>query len=416
MLEMMIMTLFMVVYLDWLIISNFLVLMFLYSILNLNKIGPDLLSLIMIMLSIWLILMMILSVDELEKKTFLIFLFIFMFYSLQFCFFSKSLIYFYISFEMSVLPILLILFGWGYQPDRIEAGFYLLCYTVIFSLPFLVGVYFLDFDFQLKSNFITTMVFISGFLVKLPMFGFHLWLPRAHVEAPVYGSMILAGVMLKLGGYGIVKITFFLGDLLLSNSSMLIIFSIMGGVYLSAICFTQSDLKMLIAYSSIVHMSLVISGLLTFKEIGLMGAMSMMIGHGLCSSGLFCVLGFTYNRSHSRSIYINKGYMKIIPICSLWWFLFCSSNLSFPPCLNLPGEILLLLSILGWSLEMLILGVFLNFLSSMYSIYLYSFSQHGLSTQFFSFPVFNLRESFILFMHWLPLNMLILDLSLMSFN
>nr|YP_009500696.1 NADH dehydrogenase subunit 4 [Anoeconeossa unicornuta]AWU48839.1 NADH dehydrogenase subunit 4 [Anoeconeossa unicornuta] len=414
MLEMILMSFFMVVFLDWLLISNFLVLMLLYSIFLMWDDKFYNISLVMILLSIWLILMMILSVGQKEKNGMLIFLFMFMFLSLQICFSAHSLLYFYIGFEMSVIPILLIIFGWGYQPDRIEAGLYMVCYTVLFSLPFLVGIYLLNQNFLFSKSFIVVLTFLSGFLVKLPMFGVHLWLPRAHVEAPVYGSMILAGVMLKLGGYGIMKISLFMGDWLSFSCDCLVIFSILGGIYLSILCFVQSDMKLLIAYSSIVHMSLVISGLLTFKESGLIGAMYLMVGHGLCSSGLFCVLGFSYDRSHSRSMYINKGFMTVIPSCSLWWFMFCSSNLSFPPCLNLPGEIFLFLSVISWCIEMFLFMAVLNFLSSMYSIYLYSFSQHGVPSNFFSFKMFNLKESFVLFLHWVPLNLLIMDLSIFS--
>uniref|UniRef100_A0A8D8VTP1 NADH-ubiquinone oxidoreductase chain 4 n=1 Tax=Cacopsylla melanoneura TaxID=428564 RepID=A0A8D8VTP1_9HEMI len=124
--------------------------------------------------------------------------------------------------------------------------------------------------------------------------------------------------MLKLGGYGVFKLSLILGDFLFKNAGILIVFSIMGGIIFRGICFVQSDLKLLIAYSSIVHIRIVLSGMLTIHNLGLGGAVIMIVGHGFCSSGLFCILGLTYNRTITRRIIINKGFISIIPICSFW--------------------------------------------------------------------------------------------------
>nr|WRO39596.1 NADH dehydrogenase subunit 4 [Carsidara limbata] len=413
MLDILFMTSLIVVLSNWFLVLNCLSIMFFILLIKIFNCGEDLISLIMILLSIWLISMMFMSVNLQEQTYLLMFIFIFVLVSLEITFLSEKMIFFYIGFEMSVIPVLIIILGWGYQPDRLEAGMYMLIYTVFFSLPLLFGIFI--FPYLTNISMLTLMIYILSFLVKFPMFGIHLWLPRAHVEAPVFGSMILAGVMLKLGGYGIIKISFMLGDYLYLFCSPIIIYSIMGGLFLSAVCFMQSDMKMLVAYSSIVHMSLVLSGLLTLKEIGLSGAIFMMIGHGLCSSGLFCILGCTYNRTHTRSIFFNKGLISIFPIGSLWWFLFCSSNLSFPPSLNLGGEIFLFISILSWNSVLFFLLGLIGVLSSMYSIYLYSFTQHGKIISFYSYMNFNINESLVLFLHWIPLNLLILDLNLMLF-
>nr|YP_009502275.1 NADH dehydrogenase subunit 4 [Cacopsylla pyri]AWU48878.1 NADH dehydrogenase subunit 4 [Cacopsylla pyri] len=414
MLEVLMGIFFVVVVKNWFMVSYSLIFFIFYLFFCLIDEGESVIKVVFMLLSLWLMIMMLMSVDQKLKSMDLLFIFFWLLASLLTVFYVDSLIMFYMSFEMSVLPILLILFGWGYQPDRLEAGFYMLMYTVLFSLPLLLKIFYLN-ELGAGTGLLSFFMFMMAFMVKIPMVGLHFWLPRAHVEAPVFGSMILAGVMLKLGGYGVFKLSLIVGNLIFKNSKVLIVFSVLGGVILSAICFVQSDLKLLIAYSSIVHMSIVLSGLLTMHNIGLMGAVLMMVGHGFCSSGLFCVLGMTYSRTMTRSIIMNKGFITIIPICSFWWFMFCSSNLSFPPCVNLPGELFLFVSIIVFNKYMyMILGLF-GILSSLYSVYLFSFSQQSFCWKFYSFKSFSLFESLLLLLHWIPLNILIFDLSFMNF-
>nr|YP_009048856.1 NADH dehydrogenase subunit 4 [Paratrioza sinica]AID54945.1 NADH dehydrogenase subunit 4 [Paratrioza sinica] len=412
MLEIMLSVLTIVVFKNWVLSMNSMVLYIMYILLKIYDGEQYSLKVSLVILSLRLTTMMFMSVGKKAKRSDLMTIFLAMLFSLCLVFYSESMIFFYLGFEMSVIPIVLIIFGWGYQPDRLEAGVYMILYTVGFSLPLLVGIFYLKYMESL-NGFLMYLAFMMAFLVKLPMAGFHLWLPRAHVEAPMFGSMVLAGVMLKLGGYGVISVSLYLGDSIYYYSFYIIVISILGGVILSGVCFVQSDMKMLVAYSSVVHMSIVLSGLLTLREVGLYGAIYMMIGHGLCSSGLFCVLGLTYNRTLTRSMYLNKGVMVVLPSCSLWWFLSCSGNLSFPPSLNLAGEICLLISILSWSKSIYVIMAVFGLLSSMYSIYLFSFTQQGLNLSYFCFNSFSLKESLLMFLHLIPLNLLILDLSLM---
>lgn len=414
MLEIIIGVLILVVINNWILIINSLIFYLIFLLLKIYDEGEYLVKLIIIILRVWLTIMILMSIKRNIKKFDLYIVFIFILFSLLLVFYCERILIFYLGFEIRVIPILLIIFGWGYQPDRLEAGMYIILYTVFFSLPLLIGIFYITYNYIMKT-FLFYFIFIIAFLVKFPIFGLHLWLPRAHVEAPVFGSIILAGVILKLGGYGIVKISFVIGDLVYFNSYYIIILSVLGGLILRGICFTQRDIKILVAYSSIVHIRVVLSGLLTLRETGINGGIYLIIGHGLCSSGLFCILGMTYDRTLSRRLYLNKGIIILIPSCSLWWFLFCSSNLSFPPCLNLPGEILLFIRILRWRNSIFIIIGVLGLLRAIYRIYLFSFSQQGICLNYYNFCSFKIKELLIMFLHWVPLNLLILDLRLITF-
>nr|ALO70484.1 NADH deshydrogenase subunit 4 [Ctenisodes sp. 1 EF-2015] len=386
-----------------------------------NMFGMDLLSYLMILLSLWICGLMGLASYLIYKKKmfyklFLLLLLLLML-SLFLTFSSINLFMFYLFFEMSLIPMLLIILGWGYQPERLQAGVYLLFYTLLASLPMMISIFnyslnnnsLLFIYFNLENNMFMYLFMNMVFFVKMPMFMVHLWLPKAHVEAPISGSMILAGVMLKMGGYGLIRLSPVFLMLTLKINYVFISISMIGGALISIICLRQTDMKSLVAYSSVVHMSMVIGGILTMNYWGVIGSIIMMVAHGLCSSGLFCMVNISYERLLSRSLFLNKGMINIMPLMSLWWFLFNSSNMAAPPSLNLSGEILLMNSLISWSLMNMIFMMFISFFSAVYSLYLYSYSQHGsIYSGYHSFNSGLVREFLLLLLHWLPLNLLIL--------
>nr|QVT11067.1 NADH dehydrogenase subunit 4 [Psilogramma menephron] len=423
----------------WMVQFLLMLLMFLFMNLSLTYLNNnmsyllfcDFISFGLILLSIWICLLMIMSSENLLKMKYYINFFLFnimILLILLFLTFSvMNLFMFYLFFEGSLIPTLLLIVGWGYQPERIQAGMYLMFYTLFASLPLLMGlfymynemnsmmIYFLKF---FNLNFILLYIsMILAFLVKMPMYFVHLWLPKAHVEAPVSGSMILAGIMLKLGGYGLLRVLIFLQEINLKLNYIWLIISLLGGFYISLKCFCQVDIKSLIAYSSVSHMSIVISGIMIMNYWGYFGSYIMMIGHGLCSSGMFCLANINYERLHSRSLFINKGMMNFMPSMSMWWFLLMSSNMSAPPSMNLLGEISLINSLVSWSWMSMIMLMMISFFSAGYSLYLYSYSQHGKFYQgMYSFYTGLSREYLLLLLHWLPLNLMILKIEYFMIN
>nr|AQM39910.1 NADH dehydrogenase subunit 4 [Deflorita sp. ZJZ-2017] len=384
--------------------------------------GCDILSFGLILLSFWICSLMITASSTTYAYGFYDNLFLLMVLLLMlmlYCTFSSlSLFSFYLFFEGSLIPTLLLILGWGYQPERLQAGIYLLFYTLLASLPLLVGLFNLYTSYGSLSimlvyndlfNVLLYGCLILAFLVKMPMFLVHLWLPKAHVEAPVSGSMILAGVLLKMGGYGLLRVFIMLSTLGLQYNFIWVGISMVGGFLVSLICLRQTDMKSLIAYSSVVHMSMVVGGIMTMMTWGMLSTYTLMLAHGLCSSGLFCLANISYERLGSRSLLINKGLMNFMPSMALWWFLLSSSNMAAPPSLNLVGEIGLLNSLVGWSWLSMVPLMCMSFFGAAYSLYLYSYSQHGIIySGLYSCVTGYFREYTLLVLHWLPLNILVL--------
>nr|YP_009734637.1 NADH dehydrogenase subunit 4 [Liparis tessellatus]YP_010276476.1 NADH dehydrogenase subunit 4 [Liparis tanakae]QIB71672.1 NADH dehydrogenase subunit 4 [Liparis tessellatus]UHY39611.1 NADH dehydrogenase subunit 4 [Liparis tanakae] len=338
---------------------------------------------------------------------------------------ATEIIMFYIMFEATLIPTLILITRWGSQAERLNAGVYFLFYTLAGSLPLLVALLLLQNSAGTLSlltiQYTNPMELTSyahklwwagclmAFLVKMPLYGVHLWLPKAHVEAPIAGSMILAAVLLKLGGYGMMRMVVMLEPLTKELSYPFIVFALWGVIMTGSICLRQTDLKSLIAYSSVSHMGLVVAGILTQTPWGFTGALILMIAHGLASSALFCLANTNYERTHSRTMLLARGLQMALPLMTAWWFIASLANLALPPLPNLMGELMIITSLFNWSWWTLILTGAGTLITAGYSLYMFLMTQRGpLPAHIIALAPSYTREHLLMTLHILPLLLLTL--------
>ena len=351
-------------------------------------IGIDGVSLFFVILSTFLIVVCILVNWESVKfriKEYTILLFILEFFLLN-VFVSLDLFFFYVSFEAVLIPMFLIIGFWGSRERKIHAAFQFFVYTFIGSVFMLLAIYFIylhvgstnieiisQATFSKNRELFLWLAFFIALGVKVPMFPVHLWLPEAHVEAPTSGSILLAGILLKLGTYGFLRFLLVLFPYgLIYYTPLVFTICLISIIYGSFATIRQIDLKKIIAYSSIVHMNFALLGLFTNDLEGIQGSLYIMLSHGLVSSALFLCIGILYDKYKTRLFMYYGGLVNFMPLFSLFFLSFILSNLGFPGTSSFIGEILVLISVISYNFKIAIFASLSMVLCAIYSLWLYN--------------------------------------------
>jgi proton-translocating NADH-quinone oxidoreductase chain M len=295
-----------------------------------------------------------------------------------------DLLFFYIFFESVLIPMFLMIGIWGSRARKVRAAYQFFLYTLLGSLFMLLAILTIAFetgttDYQVllttewseSRQIFLWLAFFASFAVKVPMVPFHIWLPEAHVEAPTAGSVMLAGVLLKLGTYGFIRFSIPLfPEASAYFTPFMFTMSVVAIVYTSLTTLRQGDLKKIIAYSSVAHMGFVTLGLFTGNVVGLEGAMMIMLSHGWVSSALFLCVGVLYDRYHSRMVKYYQGLTQVMPLFAFVFVFFSMANLGFPGTSSFVGEFMSLAGAFEANVTVAILAAIGTVLGAAYSVWL----------------------------------------------
>lgn len=379
--------------------------------------GVDGLSLFLIILSTLLIFLCILgswkSVTHSVKEYFLCFMVLNLLLVLVFS--AVDIFLFYIFFESVLIPMFLVIGVWGSRERKIRAVYMFFFYTLIGSLFMLLAILYIysvvgstNYEVVLTHSFSYVeqrwlwLAFFVSLASKIPLFPFHVWLPEAHVEAPTAGSVLLAGILLKLGSYGFLRYSLTLfPDASYYFSPIVFTLSILGIIYTSLTAMRQTDFKRIIAYSSVAHMNLVLMGIFSFNLPGIEGSLLQSLSHGFVSSALFFLIGVLYDRYHSRLIFYYGGLAHVMPIYIILFLLFTMANIALPGTSSFIGEFLILSGLYKYSVISSFLGATGMVLGGGYALWLFNRIAYGnLKTEYtLLFSDLNYRE----FMIFVPL-------------
>ena len=350
------------------------------------KMGVDGISMLFVILTTFLMPLCILasweSVEDRVKEYMIAFLVLEALMIGVFC--ALDLVLFYLFFEGGLIPMFLIIGIWG-GPRRVYASFKFFLYTFLGSVLMLLAMMAMywqagttDITVLLQTKFPENMqlwlwlAFFASFAVKMPMWPVHTWLPDAHVEAPTAGSVILAGVLLKMGGYGFLRFSLpMFPDASATLAPLVFALSVVAIVATSLIALVQEDIKKLIAYSSVAHMGFVTMGIFTFSQQGIDGAIFQMLSHGLIASALFLCVGVVYDRLHTREIKAYGGIVERMPIYAVIFLIFTMGNVGLPGTSGFVGEFLTLLSAFKVNTYVAFFATTGIILSAAYALYLY---------------------------------------------
>jgi len=386
--------------------------------LNLNlTLGLDGISLFFLLLTTLLIPICILiswnGITYKVKEYLIAFLLLEFFLIGTFC--ILDLLLFYIFFESVLIPMFLIVGIWGSRERKILASYYFFLYTLLGSVLMLLSILYIYFqvgttDYEILLTFsfsdfeqkILWFTFFIAFAAKVPMVPVHLWLPEAHVEAPTAGSVILAGVLLKLGTYGFIRFSIpLLPKASFYFSPLVYTIAVIGIIYTSFTAIRQSDFKRIIAYTSIAHMNLVMLGIFSFNIIGIEGAIFQSLSHGFVASALFLIIGIVYERYHTRLVKYYGGLANTMPLYITIFLFFTLANISFPGTSSFVGEFLILAGSFKSNINITFLGATGVIIGGCYSLWLFNRIAFGnIKTQYTKqFIDINKRE----FIAFLPL-------------